>query len=258
MMTEERIIAYLLGAMAEEERERFEEDCFSREQWPEELSLVEDDLVDDYLRGGLGAEQRRLFVQNYLTTEARRARVAVAAALLRHAAEGPDASQEAAAVTPAVPAPAGWWRSLVGGRPWASAFAAVLAVAVAAAGVWWLARGGPQEEPAFVALALNVSNSDRAAGPVEGRVNIPPDARELRLTLTLPEGSAQASRYRAELSNEEGEAKPSKVVGHDARAVSVVAPAGQLPRGRYALKLFAAGPDGSERRVGGSYFFKVE
>lgn len=243
--------------MTEEERERFEEECFSQEHWPEELSLVEDDLVDDYLRGESGPERERLFVQNYLTTEARRARVAVAAALLRHSADQPNASPEAAAVTAVGPAPVGWWSALWGGRSWVRAYAAVLALAVAAAGLWWFARTSPRE-PVSAALTLNISYGDRAAGPEESRVSIPPGARSLSLTLTLPEGSAQASRYRTELLNQDGEVKPSEVVGHDARAISVLAPTGQLPRGRYALHLFAVSPDGSERRVSGSYFFTVE
>lgn len=257
MMTEEEITAYLLGAMTEEEREWFEEQCFSHEHWPEELSLVEDDLVDNYLRGEMGPEQCRLFKQNYLNTDARRARVAVAAALLRRADIEPDALPQAPALTPVEPAPRGWWSALGGGRPWATAFATVLAVAVAAAGLWWLARTSPGV-PAFVALTLNISHNDRAAGSEEVQVSIPPGTRELRLTLTLPEGSAQAARYRSELSNQEGEVKPSEVVGGDALTVSIVAPAGQLPRGRYALKLFAASPDGSERRLSGSYFFSVK
>jgi anti-sigma factor RsiW len=44
-------------------------------------------LIDAYLRNELTPERRQRFEQNYLTTEARRERVAMAAALLRHVDE---------------------------------------------------------------------------------------------------------------------------------------------------------------------------
>ncbi|HZI19373.1 MAG TPA: hypothetical protein VEY09_12335 [Pyrinomonadaceae bacterium] len=251
-MTEERITAYLLGALPGDELEQFEEECFSRESWPEELRLVEEDLIDDYLRGGLTAEQQRLFRENYLTTEARRERVALAAALLRHV-------DQVAAARPApiaVAAPARWWNFL-SARPSQLAAAAAIVVALLA-GVWWLTRGGP-ETPAVATLALHISSSDRAAGPqAEGRVRLPPGTRELVLSLHLPESAAQAAGYRTELSDEDGETLPSKVVGREGQALKVSVPAAQLRRGRYGLKLDLSGPDGAEHRLKGGYFFAVE
>lgn len=254
-MTEERIIAYLLGVMPEDERERFEEECFSNEDWPEELGRVEEELVEDYLRGELTPEQSRLFKLNYLTTTDRQERFVGSAAMLRYADEQQATPRSFTAATPVEPVSVGWWRGLWGGRPWAGAAAAVLVIMFVGGLAWWFAR---PRSPAAVALALNVSRSDRAAGPDEGRVKIPSGARELRITLTLPDGSAQAARYRAELVSDDGEVKPSEVVGQDARTVSIVTPVAQLPRGRYALKLFAVEPGGAERRVSGTYFFMVE
>ena len=83
-MTDERIFAYLLGELPEEEAERFEEECFAGEDWPDQIRPAEDDLIDAYLRGELAPEQRQHFEQNYLTTEARVKRVAMAAGLLRY------------------------------------------------------------------------------------------------------------------------------------------------------------------------------
>lgn len=255
-MTEERIIAYLLGSLPEDELERFEEECFAQEDWPDELAQVEEDLVDDYLRDELTAEQRRLFRQNYLTTDARRERVALAAALLRHVDEEQAAPVTTRAQAPDKPAEAGWWNSFWGGRPWAMA-AAALAVVVVVAGVWWLARSGPAPSP-FVALTLNVSRGDRSVGAEEGSVKLPRGTRELRLTLKLPEGSAQAAGYRAELLSEGGEPKPSEVTGQNAQTVSVSIPAARLSGGSYAVRLYSAAPGGEERRVPGNYYFKVE
>lgn len=89
-MDDERIVAYLLGELPEEESERFEDECyFAGEDWPEEVRAAEHDLVDAYLRKELTPKQRQHFEQNYLTSNERQQRVATAAALLRHVSQIP-------------------------------------------------------------------------------------------------------------------------------------------------------------------------
>src|SRR5258708_25952561 len=83
-MTDERIIAYLLEELPEDDLEQFEDDCFAQESWPTQIELVEEELIDSYLRNELDSERRRRFEENYLTTQARQERVSIAAALLRH------------------------------------------------------------------------------------------------------------------------------------------------------------------------------
>src|SRR5690242_13792215 len=109
-MTDERIIAYLLEELPEEERERFEDACFAEEEWPEEIATVEDDLIEAYLRNQLTPERRQSFEQHYLVTAARQERVAVAAALLRCVDEGNTAERNVAPVplTPDVAPPSNW------------------------------------------------------------------------------------------------------------------------------------------------------
>src|SRR3712207_2093541 len=97
-MTDERIIAYLLNELSEEESEQFEDECFAAEAWPPEINLAEEDLIDAYLRNELTAERRQRFEQNYLTTEERQERVRVAAALLHHIDERNAASGATATV----------------------------------------------------------------------------------------------------------------------------------------------------------------
>ena len=54
-MTDERIIAYLLEELPEDDLERFEDECFAQESWPAQINLVEEDLIDAYLRNELHA-----------------------------------------------------------------------------------------------------------------------------------------------------------------------------------------------------------
>ena len=270
-MTDERILAYLLKELPDEELERFEDECFEQESWPAQLDAVEEDLIEDYLREGLAPERRTRFEQNYLATAARRERVRMAAALLRLLDERrteEEVEEEAAEVvappaTPVVPPPtvATWaerFRAFWGGHAWSPRAAAALALVLVAAGTWWLYSSRTSAPQTVAALELNVRNSDRAAGTGQpGRVKLAPDTDALRVALTIPEGSPPAARYRVELENREGETSAARVDGQEGRTVSVLIPSARLARGRYVLKLFAVGADGTEQRLG-SYFFNVE
>jgi hypothetical protein len=102
----------------------------------------------------------------------------------------------------------------------------------------------------------------RTICPVRYTIEFPerggPDADALRVILVLPERATQVPRYRAELENEDGETVPLPAEGQDAGTVSVLIPASSLPRGQYALMLFAVGGDGQEQPVYGTYTFIVD
>src|SRR5689334_7113079 len=139
-MTEERIIAYLLEELPEEEAARFEDECFSDEDWPEQIKLAEEDLIDEYLRGELTPERRRRFEENYLSTDARLERVRMAAALLRHVDSHATVAATETHATKKTPteddARTSWFGALWGGRspvPRAALSFALLLVVVAGA-----------------------------------------------------------------------------------------------------------------------------
>jgi methionine-rich copper-binding protein CopC len=257
-MTEERIIAYLLKELPEEELERLEEECFEQERWPVHVNLAEEDLVDAYLRGELAPERRERFEQNYLTTEARRERVRFAAALLRRVDEYNEVPSEADARPTAESTWVDRFLAFWGGpKPALRAAVAVLIAAVILGALWlYLSRGRPPVT--FATLTLNASSSNRAEGAQSGKVKLPLGADALRIALTLPAQAPAAARFRVELQNENGETRPLEVAGHSSQTVLVEIPGPQLTRGEYALKLFAVKPDGTEQRIEGSYFFTVE
>jgi hypothetical protein len=108
-------------------------------------------------------------------------------------------------------------------------------------------------------LSLTISvNNNRAEGTQASRVRLPLNADALKISLNLPAASAPPAHYRVELLNDRGESKFLEIAGKDAQSISVIIPAKQLVRGQYALHLFATNPDGTERRLNGSYFFTVE
>src|SRR5215467_15912543 len=78
---------YLLGQLPEAEQEAFEERLFSDEDCVDQLSVVEMELIDDYLQGRMSATRRKEFENGFLTTPDRIKKLANAKALMRHVIE---------------------------------------------------------------------------------------------------------------------------------------------------------------------------
>ena len=66
---------YLLGGASEAERERIEAEFFADEDAFQEMLVAEDDLIDDYARGELSANERKQFEERFLTSSEGRERV---------------------------------------------------------------------------------------------------------------------------------------------------------------------------------------
>lgn len=85
--SDDNLRSYFLGTLAVEESERLEEQCAADAELTEQAQIVESELADDYLRENLPADERRLFEENYLTTEARREKLRLAVNLWKVANE---------------------------------------------------------------------------------------------------------------------------------------------------------------------------
>ena len=87
IISDENLRSYFLGTLAVEDSERLEEECAADAELTEQAQIVESELADDYLRENLSADERRLFEENYLTTEARREKLRQAVDLWKVANE---------------------------------------------------------------------------------------------------------------------------------------------------------------------------
>ncbi len=76
---------YLLGRTTDQESADIEARYLADEEAIDELTLVEDDLIEAYLEGRLAADERASFEQAFMTAPRRRARVETVR-LLRRAA----------------------------------------------------------------------------------------------------------------------------------------------------------------------------
>jgi hypothetical protein len=82
---EQMMVQYLLGSLSEEETERVEELGFIDDEFAVQLSAVENDLVDAYVRGKLSGEKLERFNSHYLASSKRRKKVKTAQLLQTYA-----------------------------------------------------------------------------------------------------------------------------------------------------------------------------
>lgn len=247
-MTDERITAYLLQELTEEEAGRFEEEIFAQEEWPADLESAEQELIDAYLLNELSTDRRLRFEENYLTTDARKARVLTAGSL--HKVLPPPPRQK---VSLTEKLRAFWQRPLV---PQAAVGIVLVAISVLLlAPVFMRGRRPPQT---FQRLDLALSSSDRATGAQAQKVTLPIRAEALEVYLKLPEQSSNAARYRVQWENVNDNLGDIQIASQAGQFAVVIIPTARISPGQYALKLFRINPDGTEQRVNGSYFFTAE
>jgi hypothetical protein len=108
-VSDEYLVRYILGLLPESETERLDEASIADDEIAERLRIVEDDLIDAYVRGNLDSETLERFEAYYLSSSARREHVRFAASLLRavdRAARPPAKTASAAAGAASSVAPA--------------------------------------------------------------------------------------------------------------------------------------------------------
>lgn len=107
---EEQAVSYLLGELPEAEQTWFEQRSFQDVEFSEMLSAVENDLIDDYVRGELSASDRERVERHFLASPRRLKRVEFARAFLQ--VEG-VAVASAASELANTPPPPPWWKVLL-------------------------------------------------------------------------------------------------------------------------------------------------
>jgi anti-sigma factor RsiW len=75
------ITQYLLGKLPEEQQVEIEDRAFSDQEFLASITSVENDLIDEYVRGEMPPADRRQFESRFLASESRRKRVEFAKAL---------------------------------------------------------------------------------------------------------------------------------------------------------------------------------
>jgi hypothetical protein len=222
---EEVLRRYLLGNVASDVREHVEQRLFSNDMvFCERLSLVEDELIDDYVNQALDRDATDSFERSFVCTEDRQQRLAFARALKKHA--------DQQLVTPERPP----W-SVLGRHVSAPIWAVTALVFLVTAVVWRVVVPRGQAEVVTVSLISDLVRSASVAVP---RVRIPPECKIVELRLQTD--STDYSMYSATLHDETSETiwsqnRLSTRSAHGRTDIAISLPADLLRDGDYYVRL---------------------
>ena len=87
--SENLIARYLLGELSEEQQIEIEDRAFADQKYLASITAVENDLIDEYVRGELSPDARQRFESRFLASAERRKRVEFAKALRTIVSESP-------------------------------------------------------------------------------------------------------------------------------------------------------------------------
>jgi CHAT domain-containing protein/tetratricopeptide (TPR) repeat protein len=155
---EKRVRNYLLGELADAGARQLEEQLLRQDEFVEQVLLIEDELIEDYVRGDLSADERERFERHFLTTPRRRRKLMTVRALKNYASMTAKIAE-----TPVSQRPS-WWSTLFAPRWKVAAFASL--ALLAAVVVWYVAFYQPQVERGLIAL----DKAYRQQRPLEARV----------------------------------------------------------------------------------------
>jgi hypothetical protein len=239
---------YLLGQLTGDELDRFEEQLFVDEELVEELLAAEDELIDESIAGELSSTEAVQFDEFFLVTREREDNLRYRKALKRVLKKKS---------TP-IPFPVSPKASRM---YWPTAAIAAILVVAFLGGPALLGFLFPPQPRTFTVLALTAVSNDRAPGaPVSTvqKIKVPLRYDDLKLQLTLPDGSTPVKDYRVEMQSGDGTKKTLEKAVQNGQAVEVVIPAADLKVGEYAFNVILIKPDGTEERVKGSYLLAAE
>lgn len=230
---------YLLGQLAGEERDQFEQRLFSDNDVFEELLATEDELIEASIGNELAPSEVVQFEKYFLITSDRKEKLQFRRALQRVAQKDRRNNKRLRELQPT--------------PSWIPQIAVSLAALVIIGGIIWMLPPRTMGERTLVA-----SSSERASGSEAETIKLPFQFDDLKLHLTLPQPSIPAKDYRVDMLSVDGKTKTLKTVSHNQQFVDVVVPASELSRGQFALKVYAINPDSAAPRITASYLLTFE
>ena len=238
---------YLLHDITDEEEAAIEQRLLSDDAFFQELEVMREELVDEYVAEQLTAKERASFKNGFLASPAGKKHLAFAQTL-NHYFSSHSGARSKSRWTDRSNA---FWTSRTNLLKTAAAFAGVVLVAT----ILLLSR--PDSPQSYVTHTLASSSSTRGDQVEEKTFKLKDQG--LRAILLLPSPTTSETKYRAQLLNDKGEVENSVgIAASDTKSVTVEIPAKSLPSGRYVFQLYAIGNDAKPQRIPGNYHFTVE
>ena len=259
----------MLGRLPSEQQAQFEERLLTSDEVYEELVIVEDELVDEYLREELPASDLESFESHFIAAPEHQENLRFARTFGKYvAAEGPKhavAADERVADVRPMPAirPSPRWLGFLPIRNPIYGYALTAAVVLVLVGVSWIGwhnlNSGPRDPGRVLSVVLAPGLS---RGDVEGsnRLTLTAGTGTIRLQLLLPEDRYES--YEATLVDAEGRTltternlRKEPVNGQPSVVLDVAA--GRVSDGDYRVKLSGVNADGNSESVA-SYSLRIQ
>jgi len=262
LITDALLREFLLGKLADEERERIESLFLTDSQTRERVDVVEQDLIEDYLEDGLTADDRGRFLSRYAQTDEQQRQLRITKSIRDWAATEARAPQTAGASVSV-------WnrlRTLLLKPVFVVPVAALILIAIVLAIVWLNSRIEQRKhlaiEQQLAQLNSPISLREVPSAmtsielrPVTVRSVEPPPALSSRagiqsVELRLPWVQQQRySKYQAEVrrvGDNESYKIPNLQADSDGRnVIRMRLPTSFLNRGQYQIYLSGVANDGS-------------
>jgi hypothetical protein len=231
---------YLLGQAGPEESSSFEERLITEKDFYDELTIAEDELIDQYLDGELTDVEREQFERYFLSSDERKQKVRFGSALLKTAA-GNDSPVPVHLFQPRAILP----------------YAVLALLLIVGVGSWviWSSQSNVRLTGKTVSITLlpGTTRADQPVNKVSNSADV--GTIQLRLALANPQET-----YRVKVMNfDEAEVWTGddhlQTEGNQSFVVADV-PAHLLPTGDYQAILSRKLPDGSFEEAS-SYSFRV-
>lgn len=180
------IRSFLLGEMAEEERSRFEERFLGEQELFEEIRVVEDDLIERYVRDWMSEDERSRFEAHFLTTRKRRERVGFSRRLIRRLESEGTAPAVLSKTVEDEEDEGNFWSRLGGLFLRPQAAVAAFGLLVVLFGGWMLYRYAGTQTPEVVIIDQNDNTVPAASPSADGGAQKEPISNE-KETEQIPE-----------------------------------------------------------------------
>jgi hypothetical protein len=264
-VTDALLREFVLGKLADEERDRIESLVLTDAQTRERVLVVEQDLIDDYLENSLTEGDKKRFLSRYAQTDVQRRQLRITKSIKDWAVNEAKTSQAATATV------SGWDRllTLLRLKPvYLVPIAVTLVIAIALAIVWRnshkeqrkhsaveqeLAQlnspSSLREVPAqMIFLELKPGTVRNLESPTELKTR--PDIRTVELHLPWIQ-KERYSTYRAEvqrIGDDKSFTIPNLRADDTGNVIRIRLPAYILSRGQYQIRLSGIAYDGSAGR----------
>ena len=252
----EVIRSYLLGTLEAESRAKLEETILGDAAAYEELLLEEEELIDQYVAGGLSKAERQQFETNFLITAERQRNLRFGQLLKMYLSSQADPALSENAPVPQRNQP-------VTSRFSPLAFAAVVVAVIGIGLLCWLAVRKPVELPAVQQNSAHlmvvplVPESVEAWGISTQHVSVPPQGVNVKLELEL--ANPNFKNYKSELFRENKPVQTDKLsveAKGEHHVVPLTITGEMLSPGDYQVKLSGVSDSGQDEFID-NYSFRV-